>query len=427
MVITKPFSNWLSRLRSSRLAFSTIQSIAAGFGGQLLLLISGPLIARLLGVDGRGYLAAINVWGLTLTAVGTMGIPTACAYYLNQEGQDQSRTLGETYRIAFMQIVVIVPIFGAVLTWWACGKPADVQIGAYLSLAFVPANLLHQYALGVIQGQRRFAALNITRSLPALFYAIGAVGLFIGEERRFPYVVSMWVASFSISAALSTLIALKGRKIIWLRDRSLKRELLTFGVRGHIGNLAPVDNLRLDQAAAAFFLSVGSLGMYAVAATFSNLPRFIAQSAGLVAYPSIARLNGGISAAKLVWWYFLGISAMNVAVALLLILTMPLLIPWLFGTEFSDAIQIAQILVVGGALAGSRKILVECLRGTGYPGASTLAELSMYPWLITGALYLMLTNGALGLAIGVTFGYGLSLSVAIAVWYRHATSRKDND
>ena len=412
--------NVQSLLRTKGLLLSTIQSIGTGLSGQLLLLISGPIIARLLGVEGRGYLAAINVWGLALTAVGTMGIPAACAYYLNQEGRDQAKILGETYRIAFAQIVVIVPILWAVLAWW----PADVQVGAYLSLAFVPVNLLHQYALGVIQGQRRFAALNVTRLLPALIYAAGAVGLFVVGVQRVQYVVSMWVGSFALSAIVSTLIALKGRNIIWLGNWSVRRELLIFGIRGYIGILAPVDNLRLDQAAATFFLSAGSLGMYAVAGTFSNLPRFIAQSAGLVAYPSIARLKGEASAEKLIWWYFLCISTINMGVVVILILTMPLLIPWLFGNEFSGAILIAQILLLGSALASSRKILVECLRGNGYPGASTLAELSMYPWLATGALYLMLTNGAIGLAIGVALAYGLSLLVAIAVWRHQVKLRR---
>jgi len=396
---------------------ATVQSIAAGMGSQLLLLISGPLVARLLGVEGRGYLAAVNVWGVVLTVVGTLGVPAACAYYLSQGKDDAGRILGEAYRLALWQIIVIFPLLALVLGWWGHDKPGDVRLGVYLSLAIVPANLLHQYALAILQGQHRFSALNIARVLPGLLYAVNVAGLYAADERRFPCVVGAWVVSFILAAVVSTTLALRGRAIDWQgRDCELRKELLLFGLRGHIGMLAPVDGLKLDQIAASILLSPAALGLYVVAYAFTNVPRFVAHSAGLVAYPTVARQTDAKSGYRLASRYFLAITALNVVGATALILLMPVVIPWLFGQAFAASVEISQILIVGATVVASRRILVECLRGLAHPGISTVAELSMYPWLATGGLYFIMSYGAVGLATSVSLGYGISLLVAAVAW-----------
>lgn len=408
----------ISKLRSSRLVRATVNSIGAGLSGQVLLLISGPLVARLLGVEGRGYLAAINVWGVVLTLVGTLGVPAACTYYLSQAEDDRQRLLGEAYRMAAAQIVVLLPILGIVLSWWAHGKPADVQLSVYLSLAIVPANLLHQYALGIIQGRQHFTALNISRLLPALIYASAVVAFFLTGERQITYVVGAWVMSFILAAAISTTLALRGYRVEWRGDRCIRKRLLKFGIRGHIGMLAPVDGLKLDQIAASVLLSPAALGLYVVAYAFTNVPRFIAQSAGLVAYPAIAQRSKEGDSQRLVARYFLGVTGLNILAGALLVAFMPVMLPWFFGVAFVGSVPISQILIGGVTVVASRRILVECLRGVGHPGISTVAEVAMYPWLITGGLYLMLTYGALGLAVGVTVGYAISLLVAVIAWIR---------
>jgi O-antigen/teichoic acid export membrane protein len=91
----------------------------------------------------------------------------------------------------------------------------------------------------------------------------------------------------------------------------------------------------------------------------------------------------------------------------------PLLIPLFFGEAFIEAIPLAQILLIGAALTASRRILVEGLRGLGQPQASTFAEISMYPWLLTGGVFLVWHYGVMGLASGVAIGFFISLAMAL--------------
>src|SRR3990172_6537249 len=98
------------KIKSYNLLQTTAQSIATGLVGQVLLLISGPLVARILGVEGRGYLAALYVWPAMLAALGTLGIPVACSYFLSSEPGQAARILGAVYRMAIEQTVVLTAI-----------------------------------------------------------------------------------------------------------------------------------------------------------------------------------------------------------------------------------------------------------------------------------------------------------------------------
>jgi hypothetical protein len=43
----------------TRLRLATAGSVATGLAVQTALMVSGPLLARMLGLDGRGYLASL--------------------------------------------------------------------------------------------------------------------------------------------------------------------------------------------------------------------------------------------------------------------------------------------------------------------------------------------------------------------------------
>ena len=410
------------KISSNNLLRATAQSIITGLGGQIVLLISGPLVARILGVEGRGYLAALYVWPGLLAALGTLGIPVACSYFLNREPGETARILGAVYRMAIGQAVILTAILGAFFFWWGRGKPEEVQISMYPTLLIIPAGLAQEYALAVLQGKQRFSAFNAMRLLPALLYALCVVVLFLLHENRLFIVVLLWVSTFLLAGVTTTVVALRQTPIDWSIQSDLRRRIRKFGLHGHLGAIAPVDSLRLDQLAASIFLAPAALGIYVVGYAFTNLPRFISQSAGMVAYPAISQRQGFAEKERLVWRYFWGVTLTNCAISAILIVALPFLVTFFFGKEFLASVSIAQILLIGTTFAASRRILVEGFRGHGYPQISSLAEVSMYPWLLSGGALLMWGYGVKGLAIGVTIGYALSLAVALVAWKRTAAS-----
>lgn len=399
--------------RANQLVCTSLRMVATGLCGQFLVLVSGVVVARILGTTGRGYLAGLNLWPLLFTSLGSLGIPVACTYYLSLYPEQARQILAATYRIALVQAVVLMVLLAAPLFLWSRGKPAEVEIAIYPILITVPAILGHQYALAVVQGQRRFTAFKILCLLPAVLYTFSVGILFVLGTRRLLPVVLAWVATAVIAAIISTAVALRYERLDWRGTSEHRRRLMTFGLHGHLGAIAPVDSLPIDQAAVALFLSPAALGLYVVAYAFTNLPRLIARCVGIVTYPIVACRRGNRSAWSLVWWSFAGVTLVNVVCTTLLIAVIPFLVHLFFGPEFSPAVPIARILLVGTTLVASRRILVEGLRGLGNPEVSTIAEVSMYPLLAIGGPLLMLSYGAEGLAVVLAVSYGVSLVVAI--------------
>ncbi len=411
--LRRMLARWQVGGESRRILMASLGSLGATLAIQLCLLTSGPLVARMLGVDGRGYLAGLTLWPLLISLLGGLGVPVGCTYFLSQRPADRRRILGEVYRIALAQGAVLTALAALVLLAWSRGRPAEVRTAVYPLLALLPAMLAHQYAMGVLQGQHRFRAFNLLRLLPTALYAAAVAVLFLTGHRSLLPVAIVSALAFALPAAVSTTLALARERPDWRPIAGFRRELLAFSLRGHLGAVSPVDSLRVDQAAVALLLSPATMGLYVVAYAFTNLPRFLADAAGKVAYPAVVRHAGTRRGTQLVWRFFWAVTLVNVPLTAFLVAEMPWLVRLFFGAEFAGAVPIARVLLIGTTAVASRRILVEGLRGLGRPAVSTVSEVSMYPWLLAAAPVGIARWGATGLAGVLSVGYALSLAVAL--------------
>jgi len=412
----------------SPLRRATFESILTGFGGQAVLIISGILAARILGVEGRGYLALLIIFPVVLCQLGGLGLPQAVTYY-TARNREHADVVYRLVKVPFLiQVIGLVCLHVLIVGIYVQQKPEYVALAGYLTLATIPGILAQQYSLALLQGLGRFRIFNIMRLMPAALYSGVIAIMFVAQARSLPVITLGWAGVNAIVGFVACYLAVKniktGQKTVPQPNSGPSlRSMLSFGIKGLPGTVSPLETFRIDQLVAGLLLSPFSLGVYVVAQAFTNLPRFVAQSAGMIAYPAIADRGRNFANGRLIWRFFWAVTAFNLVVSGILIATMPLLLPFFFGTDFSAAVPLAQILLVGAAFAGSRRILVEVLRGAGLPQISTIAELAMYPWLLTGGLFFVLHYGVEGMAIGVTIGYGLSLLIAI-IQGAHVGSRE---
>ena len=199
--------------------------------------------------------------------------------------------------------------------------------------------------------------------------------------------------------------------------------MVCFGLKGLFGWSSPLDSFRIDHLLAGFILSPGALGLYVVGQAFTNLPKFISQSVGMIAYPTVARNNDIDWAKRIIWRYVLVTGALNTLIVAMLWLAMPLLVPLFFGNAFLASIPLARILIIGALMLSFRRIIVECARGLGRPEISTYAELAVYPWLMLSIPIIIIPFGITGLSISVASGQLVSLIVAIALTISSLSSK----
>jgi O-antigen/teichoic acid export membrane protein len=401
-------------MHDRRIGFATAVSVLTGFAGQAALIISGPLVARMLGADGRGQLAALVLWPTVIAQLGGLGLPLAVTYELARGPAGAARAKRAVLLFAGPQAAILSAVHVAVLLFVLNGEPASIRAAGLSTLVAVPAALAQQYGLAMLQGKQRFAAFNTLRLLPAAVYAGGVVALFVIGAGS---IVSVVLVTMGANLAVGVTTLATGLRVVWGANAAVRpagvSAMVRFGLRGLLGSVSPIESFQLDQMVLALFLAKEALGLYVVGLAFTSLPRLVSQSVGMVAYPNIARQADATAARRSLWAFFWLTMAMAVVIVLPLWLAAGRLVPLFFGGDFRDAVVVTRILLPGALFAAGRRILSDGMRGRGYAAAGTVAEVAAWFWLAPALAVLVPIWGVNGVAVALSGSYALSLATLL--------------
>jgi O-antigen/teichoic acid export membrane protein len=333
--------------------------------------------------------------------------------------RDYATAICYSLRIPFLLQISVLPIIHFfILRLYLSEQPNQIVLAGYFTIAVTPGFVAQQYGLAILQGLKVFRPFNIMRLMPATAYSVVILLVFVVRVGTLPVVIFSWMCVNSIVGITTFYIAHKRASSLQASFHSVGnpsfKRMLQFGIKGLIGALSPLENFRLDHLVAGLLLSPAALGLYVVAQAFTNLPRFIAQSIGMVAYPAMSSCLNTTGETKRTLNRFIGVTAaFNGFLVLFLTVFLPVLIPFFFGNEFSESINIARLLLFGAFLASCRQIIVVVLRGLGKPEVSTWTELSMYPFLVIFGPLLIGSYYLTGVALTVISCYFLSLIISL--------------
>jgi O-antigen/teichoic acid export membrane protein len=379
-------------------------SLAAGFAGQALLVVSGIPVARTLSVDDRGQLALLVVVAGGLGLLSAAGVPDALAYYISRE-RAAARTLARRVVVlALAQASLVVLVEALVFALIFRHDPTHVKMAAAITLAWPPAFIAYAYGVAVLQGERRFLAFNVLRVLPAAGYSGFVIGAVVVHRTTVPVFAFGWVLSYVAAGAVALFLAARAVRDTAAESGVTVRDMMSFGVRGVLGQMSFTETFRVDQLVAGLFLGAGSLGLYAVASSFITLPMLVAFSIATVEYAHVAGQLDRSAARRTVRAYLQLTMVLCTTLVATLAIALPTLLPWLFGEKFADAVKAAQLLLVAGLARAARRILSDGLRGLGDPTAGSYAEI--VSWVVLAAML-----GALAPLYGIN---GVAAAVAIS-------------
>jgi O-antigen/teichoic acid export membrane protein len=385
-------------------------TLAGGLISQLVLIASGTFAARLLGAEDRGYLALIALVPVGLSQLGTLGLPVATTFYVAQRPRAARATVGQLVPLCISQAVLLVALHAGLLV--VISHATNLPWApAILSLAVIPASLALQYGLAILQGTQAFRRLNGLMILPAALYALGLTVLMVAGSGALFVVTAVWVGTMSVAAA-ATLLASVRALPAGGEDAPSVTEMTRFGVRALIDTTSPVEIFRVDQALIGLFLSPKALGLYVVALAFTNLPRFISRSIGIVAYPAIAAARA--QTRREIWRYVTLVVVITGAAAVVLEALMPRIIPMFFGSQFAEAVPVARLILIASFLVAIRRVLADCFRGAGRPELGTIAEVSSWIVLFPVLAPFAALWGLEGVAFALVAAAATSLVVMLA-------------
>jgi O-antigen/teichoic acid export membrane protein len=379
----------------------------------LLGVLTGALAARLLGPDGRGQLAAMQMWPNFLAAIANLGLPEAVVYFSARATARSGRYLGSAVSL---NLLLSGAFMG--LGYWALplllpAQSPEVIWAArwYLLLLPLQAIYLPQHSF---RGLSDFTAWNALRFLAGFGWLfVLAFGALSG--RTSPAFFAL--AYLAVLGALAVpMLRLTRRRVPppYRPDLGQWGPMLRFGLPSVTSGIPRMLNLRLDQMLMAALLPAHTLGLYVVAVTWSNAVTPFPSALANVLFPRTAAQPLAEDRHR-VFAKGIRLAVLSTGcVAAAVVVVTPWVLPLLFGAAFAAAVPAALILVAASAVASVNMVLEEGLRGLGRPVLVLWAELCGLAVTVTALLFLLRPFGIVGAALASVLGYTAVLITLVA-------------
>jgi len=368
----------------------------------LAAVVTGPITARALGVEGRGELAAITVV-LTMTP---WLLDLGLSQWLARErarGGPLPELLGAALPVALAGSMVGVAL--AIPLSHALGHGRSVvitylQIGLFLA----PVSVVLQTLVGLAIGESRWRLFAATRLLASVLPAAAIVVLALAGALSVGTAAAVYLISGLASLAVLAPLVRGVRSLVLDRDRS--RTAVAFGAKSWLGTVAGVVNVRFDQVLMAGLVASRELGLYAVAVSVASLTYGLSLAVSSALYPRVA--EGDAQLAARACRVTVGIVA---AAALGLAAMTPPMVPFVFGSPFADAVPMIIVLLLASIPLAAVVVLATSLNAADNPAAAMRAELVGLALTLPALVLLLPAHGGMAAAFISVAAYSLRLAV----------------
>ncbi|WP_186374958.1 lipopolysaccharide biosynthesis protein [Kocuria rosea] len=402
-------------------ASKMVFSLMGNLGGPIAGLLSAPILARGLGVDGRGELAAANAPLMLATAIGLFGLQESLTFYVARYKNHLRSTLLET-----TLLVAGLGIIASMVIWFSAAPLAggNEQIESLIKVAALATlpNFLIAVPRALVAGTQQWhlqaiesglfgilrlvllLALYLTGTLTtfsALLVAVGAPVL--SACFYFPYVRSMW-----------------RQRNMGQNSRVINyRNLLGYGFRVWVGSMSGVLLSRIDQLLMVPLSDATQLGLYAVAVTVGEIPVLLSFAMRNVVFAADATDAGAHNSAQLKQADRRLHQTARIATFLTLLAaagvgaTVWWWLPLIFGEDYAGAVPLVLVLVLAAVLGATGSVAGAGLSARGRPGLRSVGMTVGAISNIVVLVWLVPQIGAMGAAISTVVGSTIAGSMNV--------------
>lgn len=397
--------------KGNRFVSLVASTLTASMVIMLAGLVTGSLTAKVLGVAGRGELAAIQLVGSFLGGLCTAGLPAAVIYFtgINSKGADSYYTTG-----LLLAMVLGVPcLVGGylVIPHFLANNRPEVLEAARLYLLFIPLSILSTFVLATFQGQMKIHAWNVLRTIAYVLWLGPVLWMYFKGHVSSVEFSSAYLVFLAAYVVLYLLVQYRSRTGSARFDQALVKPLVSYGWATTFANLSQQSSLKLDQMFIAAVLLPDHLGIYVVAVAWSAAHAPLIGAVSYVIVPYVSRIASVVDQAEALGKITRIMVVLNLVLSAALVLITPLAIHILFGPQFAKSVAVAYVLIVASMFANIKGVLAEGLRGVGKPEQVMRGEI--FGVLVT-ALLLAISLSDTGL---ITVAAVSALGYAITFFY----------
>jgi O-antigen/teichoic acid export membrane protein len=380
--------SWFNRVSHSQF----FRRAAGTYGTQLVMavlsLVSGVVVARALGPEGRGAYAVALVIVLIGVQVGGLGLQGSNTYFVAR-----NRTLLATLLSNSLLASVVVGGLGWIIFWvvfhvFHHAQPLDSALMA-LALAGIPVGLAYLLAINLLMGLQEVRFYNAVELLNKVL-STGLVIAIAWLTRRSPWMFFLVVlAAQAVSLTLAVRVLMKLCDFQASPSMAILRQSLRLGWKIYLSCLFGFLVIRIDLLMVRYMLGESATGFYSVAGNLGDFVLMLPVAIGALLFPKLSALQDEKQKRLLTLKATAATGVVLVAILLVLGLSVKFVVVLLFGKAFAPASTAVLLLAPGVLFLGLEGVLVQYLNSCGFPVSvmvfwivSTLLNVGLNLWAI---------------------------------------------
>jgi O-antigen/teichoic acid export membrane protein len=248
--------------RMNSLARNIVRTFSTQVGCQLIAILSGVVIARMIGPAGKGFFSYAATC-VSFVSVFFYGFSDAVLVQFGKRRRSARVVNGITVKILAAVLAAVIPVFVIIAIYVPSQRPLAA------AAAVLPFAMYMQVMTPFLMVRDQVSLLNARTLVQSLGTALCTIPLLLFTQLGLIAVIGVWILFYASTAFQ---YAWSMRRVVESSPQTqeespkeLMREQLRFGLRAAGGSTAGFLNMRVDIFVVSFMFAPAALGWYTLA------------------------------------------------------------------------------------------------------------------------------------------------------------------
>jgi O-antigen/teichoic acid export membrane protein len=402
---------------ASRFATDTFETFVSIVGNMVINFLTGIVINRGLGPEGKGIYVGITIWVAILAWATNISFHLVTAYYIRKMPDQRSTVFTSLALVSFI-FGLCASLFGEFLICPLLVQHNQLHDLTPVRLLFatIPISTVVQVINGALNGLFRFRFTNVARILmPFTLLVIWTILYFSRDMTVVTCLVSLSAVTV-VYGVIEVIYVICLRLLTFNIDFKLIGSALAYGLKAHGATTSDIVSGSMTPVILSVMLSPVVLGYYSAAQSIAGAVGAFATAITTTGFPVLSSMvrEAAHDTAMKIWRVSL---VVVMPTAFFLALCLPWIIPIIYGRAFVEATAPSITMLLSVVLSGQANILRNALNSQGYTMISSTSEAVSLSVSFCAMLFLPRYFGAEGAAMAMVLG-SISRLITLLVSYR---------